>query len=391
MRLLFLGPQPFFRERGTPLRARNILAALGQAGHETDILCYPFGEDITIPDARILRSARVPGIQDVGIGPSRAKLLLDIPYALRAIRLCLRRRYNAIQAVEEAGLFAWVPARWRARPLIYQMDSWISEQLVFSGFVTRGPALALARWLERAAMRTAVLVITVGPDHADEVRRLAPDARVLILPDTAPGDRFEPDEPGAARLRETLGIGAARCIVYTGNFEPYQGVDLLVRAAGHLAAARPDVRIVLAGGQPAQIAAMQALAATHGASAACVFAGARSPADMPAFLTLADALVSPRCRGRNPPMKIYGYMQTGRPLIATRVRTHTQVLTDATAFLADAEPLALARAMDAALSDPARAQQVAAAAEAEYEREYSVRRFRERLLGAIGDIAPRSA
>jgi len=387
MKILFLAPQPFLRERGTPLRARNILAALTSAGHTVEMLCYPFGEDVSMSGLRVRRSARVPGIRDVGIGPSSAKIALDVPFALRALRMCAARGVDVIQAVEEAGLFAWLPARLLRRPLVYQMDSWISEQLVFSGFATRGPVLALAQWLERVAMRTASLVITVGPDHAAEVRRIAPRAEVLVLPDTPAADRFVPDEVGAARWRERLALRNARCVVYTGNFEPYQGVELLVRAAARLPPACNDVRIVLAGGQPNQIGELQALARQVGAAERCVFAGSQPPHEMTAFLTLAHVLVSPRCRGRNPPMKIYTYMQAGRPIVATRVPTHTQVLDDEIALLAAPEPAALADAMATALDDSARAARIAAAALERFEREYSPARFRERIVGAVGRLA----
>ncbi len=387
MRVLFLAPQPFLRERGTPLRARNILATMTAAGHTVEMLCYPFGDDVEMPGLRILRSARVPGIRDVGIGPSAAKIVLDVPFALRALRMCARRGVDVIQAVEEAGLFAWVPARLLRRPFVYQMDSWITEQLVFSGFATRGPALALARWLERAAMRTAALVITVGPDHAAEVHRIAPRADVLVLPDTPGADRFVPDEAGAARWRERLALGRARCAVYTGNFEPYQGVELLVRAAAQLPPACADVRIVLVGGRPDQIRDLQALAREVGAAERCVFAGSQPPHEMTAVLTLADVLVSPRCRGRNPPMKIYTYMQAGRPIVATRVPTHTQVLDEEIALLADPDPAALAATLASAFADASRAARVAAAALERFEREYSPARFRERIVSALDRVA----
>ena len=38
-------------------------------------------------------------------------------------------------------------------------------------------------------------------------------------------------------------------------------------------------------------------------------------------------LVSPRIRGTNTPLKIYSYLRSGRPIVATNLLTHTQVLT----------------------------------------------------------------
>ena len=39
-----------------------------------------------------------------------------------------------------------------------------------------------------------------------------------------------------------------------------------------------------------------------------------------------DVLVSPRSRGTNTPLKIYQYLRSGKPIVATRLLTHTQVL-----------------------------------------------------------------
>jgi len=102
MRTLFLAPQPFFRERGSPIRALRQLEVLSRLGHEADVLCYPFGEDIALPGIRIIRTWRPPGLKDVKVGPSPAKFPLDLALLLRAVRLCRRRRYAVIQAVEEA-------------------------------------------------------------------------------------------------------------------------------------------------------------------------------------------------------------------------------------------------------------------------------------------------
>ena len=46
-------------------------------------------------------------------------------------------------------------------------------------------------------------------------------------------------------------------------------------------------------------------------------------------------LVSPRLKGLNTPMKIYSYLDSGSAVLATRLRTHTQVLDDRLAYLVD--------------------------------------------------------
>ena len=57
-----------------------------------------------------------------------------------------------------------------------------------------------------------------------------------------------------------------------------------------------------------------------------IFAGERPADEIPAYLLAADVLVSPRSRGTNTPLKIYQYLRSGKPIVATRLLTHTQVL-----------------------------------------------------------------
>ncbi|HOW96197.1 MAG TPA: glycosyltransferase [Kiritimatiellia bacterium] len=386
MKVLFIAPQPFFVERGTPIRARHQIEVLSRMGHRVDVLCYPFGQPVDLPGVRVLRTFRPPGLRQVAIGPSLAKFPMDFLLLCKAFGLCLWNRYDVIQAVEEAAFFA-VPLKklFRCR-LIYNMDSFISDQLQFSGFVRARPVIRLVEGLERAAMRNASYVVTVGPVLSDVVRRWAPRTKVLQLEDAPLEASFREAPEDARRIREEFALGAAPVCVYTGNFERYQGVADLVRAAGLVARQRPEARFLFAGGTEAQVAEMRRLADEAGAGSACVFAGRRPTAEMTAFLNVADLLATPRNQGTNPPMKIYGYMQSGRPIVSTRVPTHTQVLDDSCAFLADPTPEGLAGGILAALGDPDRARAVARAARARVEQRYSLEIFREKVRAAYAGL-----
>lgn len=79
-----------------------------------------------------------------------------------------------------------------------------------------------------------------------------------------------------------------------------------------------------------------------GLDGAVHFVGPRPVSQMAALLRLADVLVSPRLVGRNTPMKIYSYLDSGRAVLATDLATYTQLLTDEVALLASPTPDAFA-------------------------------------------------
>ena len=79
-----------------------------------------------------------------------------------------------------------------------------------------------------------------------------------------------------------------------------------------------------------------------------IFTGQQPAREIPAFVEACDILVSPRIRGTNTPLKIYSYLRSGRPIVATNLLTHTQVLTPASRFWSSRTPAPFAAAMIAA-------------------------------------------
>jgi glycosyltransferase involved in cell wall biosynthesis len=155
--------------------------------------------------------------------------------------------------------------------------------------------------------------------------------------------------------------------------------------------ARPDARLVLAGGKPDQVAQARAQAGMIGIDAVTVFAGERPAAEIPSYLLAADLLVSPRSRGTNTPLKIYQYLRSGRPIVATRLLTHTQVLDDETAILTGTSPEEFAEGILQALDDRARAESVGRRARHLAETKYSYEAYLDRTRRAVDSLMPPSA
>jgi glycosyltransferase involved in cell wall biosynthesis len=313
-------------------------------------------------------------------------MALDVPFMAEAAWRMATGGFDAVHAVEEAAHLAAPLARLLGLPLVSDVDSSIPDQLRYSGFARRGPLPWAAEALERHALRHSAVVITVCTSLTEGVRARAPEAPVFQVEDPPLVDPSDPPAPETvAALRRAVGLGSGPVVLYSGNFEPYQGVGLLVEAA----AQRPGAQFLFMGGEPAEVAAERARAEALGAGARCVFSGKRPPAELPAFLALADVLVSPRHRGANTPFKIFTYLASGRPLVATRIPTHTQLLDDSLAVLVEPTPPGLAEGIRQVLADPAAAAARAARGRALIEREYSPARFREKVERAYAELSRR--
>jgi len=382
VRILFLAPQPFFEVRGTPLAVLHMTRALASLGHSVDLLTFPQGEPAPSEGVRHLRSLRLP-VGRVKAGPSLAKMALDAPFLAEAVGRLAFGRYDVVHAVEEAAHLIAPFARLFRVPLVMDVDSSIPDQLRYSGFATRGPLLRLAEGLERHALRHSVAAITVCASLTDGVKALVPAVPVFQVEDpplVEPGT--EPPTEAVDALRRELTLGPWPVVLYSGNFEPYQGVELLLDALALV----PHVQLLLMGGGPDDVGRMKAEARARGVGERSVFSGQRPPSELPTFFAVADVLASPRAKGQNTPFKIFTYLASGRPLVATRIPTHTQLLDDTTAFLVEPTPRGLAAGIQAALDRPEDAAARARAGRELIEREYGVERYRQKIARAYAAV-----
>ena len=386
MRILMIAPQPFFEPRGTPFSEFHRIRALTDLGHTVDLVTYPFGRDVALPGLRVFRCARPPFVRGVKVGPSWAKLPLDALLTWRAWRLARHGGYGAVHSHEEGAAIGVVLARLLGVPHLYDMHSSLPQQLHNFAFSRSRLLAALFRLFERQVIRRSRVVIVICPQLEEVARSIRPDARIVLI-ENAPG-AAESAGGGGAAVRASLGLGSdVPVVLYAGTFEAYQGLDLLFAAHARVVRAVPRARLVLAGGKPEQVVRAREGARAAGVEESVVFAGEQPSEVIPAFLDAADVLVSPRSRGTNTPLKIYQYLRAGRPVVATRLLTHTQVLNDEVAVLTEPTPQAFGDGIVLALTDRERAAALGAAARSLAENKYSYTVYLERTRRAYALLA----
>ena len=391
MHILMIAPEPFFEPRGTPFSEYHRIRALTDLGHTVDLVTYPFGHTVTLPGMRVFRSLRPPLVSGVKIGPSFAKLPLDALLTLTALRRAMSDRYDAVHSHEEGGFIGIVLAGLLRVPHLYDMHSSLPQQLSNFAFTRSRVVKRVFEWVERLMIRRSRVVIVICPTLEDTAREIDRHANIVLI-ENAPGSvEGAATADQAAAVRREHGLAPATpAILYTGTFEAYQGLDLLFDAMAIVKARRPDARLLLAGGKPTQVEAARADAQASGVADVTVFAGERPATEIPAYLEACDVLVSPRSKGTNTPLKIYQYLRSGKPIVATRLLTHTQVLSDETSILTGVSAADFAAGILAALEDSTRAQAVGRCARALAETKYSYDAYLERTKRAYADMTDAS-
>ncbi len=384
MNILMLAPEPFFEPRGTPISVYFRVLALSRLGHRVTLATYPIGKNIPLPNLKIVRPPNLLGIRRVRIGPSLAKLPLDLLLLLQATLEIVSSRYDLVFSHEEAAfLGVWLARIW-GKPHVYDMHSSLPQQLENFQF-TRSPALiSLFKRMERFVLKNSQAVIVICRDLMDTVAGLGYEHKAIQIENFLDFPTEELPAEAVARKKREYAREGEKVVLYAGNFEPYQGIPLLLRAVQKV---RKGPVFLLLGGSGHSLLEMRELAGSLGIRDRVMFVDKVPPAQVPLFIGLADVLISPRVSGTNTPLKIYSFLKSGKPLVATRLWTHTQVLSEQRAILADPNPDDLARGIEFALtSEDARAR--ARAAEEWAKAEFAAARYFEKI-GQVLELARR--
>lgn len=386
-RVLMIAPQPFFEARGAPFCVYQHIKALTTLGYAVDLVTYPLGQSVRLPGLRIFRAPSVPFIRGVKPGPSLAKIPLDISLFLTALLRLRRRKYAFIHTHEEGGLMGAVLSRLFGCQHLYYMHSDLSQVVASSEFPQNARLIRCVEAVQRFMIRKADAVIAFYPEIVKSAQALAPGKAIYEILPPAVDEELPAANPSDVRqLRHDLHLGNGPVLLYTGTLESYQGIDLLIRGIPSILAAHPAARFVIVGGAPDQVRRLQHLAGEWDVADAMRFVGQRPLGEMPAFMALADILLSSRSKGTHTPLKLYTYLRCGKPILATAILAHTQILTPEIALLVPPTPQGLAQGAIELLNDKQLAGLLGTRARQVFEERYNWTAFLEKNRQAYAQI-----
>jgi len=371
MKVLMIAPQPFFQPRGTPFSVLHRLTALSKLGYRVDLVTYPIGENVAIDGVTIHRAAPVPFVRQIAIGPSKAKIFLDAVLYRKAVSLLKKSRYDLIHTHEEAGFFGIRLSRKFDTLHLYDMHSSLPQQLKNFKYSRSRVLMRIFERLEDATIKSAQAVITICPELFYYVKERFPEKYNKLIENVADNSLVFGKKSENGKVSTPLDLNGDRMILYTGTFEAYQGLDLLIDASKLVLDKQSHTRFVIVGGKPEQVDFYKRKAAAVGVGRKFTFTGQVPPQSIPHFMNVAKVLVSPRVDGNNTPLKIYSYLRSGVPIVATRHITHTQVLNDDVSVLTECKADAFGRGILSVLDDENYAERIGKNAQALAEREYS--------------------
>lgn len=331
LRVLMIAPTSFFADYGCHVRIYEEARALQSLGHRVTICTYHNGRDV--PGLEIRRSVDVPWRKRVVVGSSRHKLYLDAVLSAEVLRTVLRARPDLIHAhLHEGALIGGVLSRLTRRPLVFDYQGSLTEEMLDHGFLRRnGRVQAAVRRLERRIERFPRAIITSSENARQRLLAVGhPAERLVTVLDAVDTDRFSPaavSDGERQALRRLFGIPEdARVVVYLGLLAPYQGSDLLLEAARQVIAGAPGTHFLVMGFPGNE--RYRRLAEGLGIADHASFPGRIPYQEAHRYLALGDVAVAPKMSLTEGNGKLYNYMSMGLPVVAFDAAANREILGD---------------------------------------------------------------
>ena len=240
------------------------------------------------------------------------------------------------------------------------------EQLAgkfFEDFVLEVHSLPMAvrPWHKKIWQRAKFLVVLTSFIKAGLVENGIPENKITIAPDGVDIEKFNlAISQEAARQKTSLPLDK-KIILYTGSFylRDWKGVDILLESAKRFS---PDCYFVLVGGEAEEIEKIKKQYPLPD----LILIERRPHKQIPYYLKAADILVLPNKKGEaisekyTSPLKLFEYMASGRPIVASDLASIREILDEQSAVLVTPnDPAALADGIKKVLSDRAWGSQLA--------------------------------
>jgi glycosyltransferase involved in cell wall biosynthesis len=282
--------------------------------------------------------------------------------------------YERDGTISYGGLIA---AKRMGIPLIVEVNGDLVEEWKQLGWQMSAGQRAAVHFVTRQFYHRAHHIVAVGETIKRRlVERWALDPhKISVVTNGVDLDLFVRTPP-QSDTRARFGIGAGPLVAFTGSFQPWHGVELILEAFERLAGRVPDAQMVFVGDGGLR-AALEGRARTAGLGSRIVFTGRVPHEEVARVLAIADVAVIYH-RGEaaeivETPLKLFEYLAAGKAVVAPAVPNMARVLTDRVnaRLVPPDNPPALAAAVEELLRDEGLRLKLGRAARSEAQSKHS--------------------
>jgi PEP-CTERM/exosortase A-associated glycosyltransferase len=284
------------------------------------------------------------------------------------------------------GIPALRAARRAGLPLVYEVrDLWENASVDRGKFAYGSWQYRLAQRLESGVLRHSDAVVTICEALKQALLpRVGRPERLRVVPNGVDAGSFTPGLSGE-RVRECWRLVGKKIVGYIGTFQPYEGLELLIRAMPQVRKRVSDAHLLIVGAGGVEEVLRREAA---GMEAFITFTGRVPHQDVQPLYAACDVLAYPRVATRTTelttPLKPLEAMAMARPVVVSDLPAMRELVdeerTGVTFPASDAA--ALAETLVGLLRDPVRCRRLGGEARAWIEQ----RRQWPQLVARYGEL-----
>ncbi len=307
---------PFPTSQGSQVLIRELSEALVRRGHEVHIVTYHFGENIPCKGMIIHRIPEFFPYSKFRSGPEIRKPLLDLQLSYKLNQVVKEHGVDIMHCHNYEAPVAAFPVRFlRGIPVVYHSHNTMSDEF-YTYFRLKIPqilARGAAHLMDRYIPRRADFVIAINRSVADFLIQSGtpPDRVKYIPPGIDYGDQVSVDE---AMLRQKYNLGEGPLIIYSGNLDGYQRMDILLKSLPDVVKSHNSTRLVILTSSDADAFLKYAEEQKVGKYICLI----KSPGFdvVKQLYKIGTLAVNPRISWSGFPIKLLNYMAAGLPIVA---------------------------------------------------------------------------
>jgi glycosyltransferase involved in cell wall biosynthesis len=343
-------------------RLRKQAAALVAAGIEVTVICRRDPQNAAIPGIKLREyAAPTDALSKLGYIREYGWSLLMAGWQM--LRCLLAEGVDVVQVSSTPDIYFFVtlPMRLLGKVVVFDARDLSPEIYARRYGSESGAALRVLRALERTSYWSAHEVLAVNESVAAvaKERGHVSGEHVTVVGNgpVMSGGQFAGPQ-GSARKASKL------TCCWVGLMGPQDGVDLALRAVGHLIhkMQRTDAQFVFAGTGDA-LPALQALAAELRIEKWVTFPGWLSSEEVAALLETADIGLEPNLEDFVSPVKVMEYMAHALPTVAFDLRETRKILGSGGLFTSPGDIVGFAECIESLILDPITRWELGAAAQ----------------------------
>lgn len=373
MRIAQIVPSRIPNTTANSLQGMKMAQAFTELGH--DLRLYAPGIDPELPWEQLAENYGLRTQFEIEWLPSR-RWLRRYDFARAAVSAAGRWGVDLIYTrLPQAAAFA---AR-RGAPTIHEIHDTPKG---------RGGPRLLRGYLAAPGAQRLVVITRALADALQARYGISPDL-LQVAPDGVDLERYD-QLPDPATARQQLGLPEGFTAGYTGHLYAGRGVDLILALARQL----PEMRFLIAGGRRHDVLRVQEELNAQSIDNVTL-TGFIPNAEIANYQAACDVLLMPyqsqvaASSGGDiasylSPMKLFEYLASGRPIMASQLPVLGEVLNEENAVLLPGDDVAgWAAALQALEADQGQRQRLGQAARASAQ-QYSWRARAERILAGLG-------